>query len=72
MKKQGIAKITTLAILIASWGVASVGAWFKVFDMEGFIAFLKGFAPLYISLIASIGANSAVEKYKETKCVDKD
>ena len=67
-----MAKKLTLIILAVALIVGCVGAWFKVFDMEGFIAFLKGFAPLYISLIASIGANSAVEKYKETKCVDKD
>ena len=67
-----MAKKLTLIILAIAFIVGCVGAWFKVFDMEGFIAFLKGFAPLYISLIASIGANSAVEKYKETKCVDKD
>ena len=67
-----MAKKLTLTILALAFLIGSLGAWFKVFDMEGFIAFLKGFAPLYISLIASIGANSAVEKYKETKCVDKD
>jgi len=32
--------------------------------MEGYVNFLKGFAPLYMTLIASIGANSALETYK--------
>ena len=35
--------------------------------MNGYIDFLKGFAPLYISLIVSIGGNSAVKKIQETK-----
>ena len=65
MKKQGIAKITTLAILIASWAVASVGAWFPAFNMEGYQGFILAFAPMYVGLIASIGINS----YKEKKSV---
>ncbi len=60
-----MAKKLTLAILAIGFLLGCVGSWFKMFDMEGYISFLKGFAPLYISLIASIGANSAVEKYKE-------
>ena len=59
-----MAKKLTLIILGVAFVVGCVGAWFSRFQMDGFIAFLKGFAPLYISLIASIGANSAVEKYK--------
>ncbi len=62
-----MAKKLTLIILAVAFVVGSVGAWFARFQMDGFISFLKGFAPLYISLIASIGANSAVEKFKETK-----
>lgn len=67
-----MAKKLTLIILSLAFIIGCVGAFVQTFNMDGFIAFLKGFAPLYISLIASIGANSAVEKYKETKCVDKD
>lgn len=67
-----MAKKLTLIILALAFIIGCVGAFVQTFNMDGFIAFLKGFAPLYISLIASIGANSAVEKYKETKCVDKD
>jgi hypothetical protein len=59
-----MAKKLTLIILSLAFIVGCVGAWFMTFNMEGFISFLKGFAPLYISLIASIGANSAMEKYK--------
>ena len=43
-----MAKKLTLIILAVAFIVGCVGAWFKVFDMEGFIAFLQGFAPLYI------------------------
>lgn len=62
-----MAKKLTLLILSAAFLIGSIGAFIGTFNMDGYINFLKGFAPLYISLIASIGANSAVTKYKETK-----
>lgn len=60
-----MAKNLTLIILSLAFLIGSVGAFVGTFNMDGYINFLKGFAPLYISLIASIGANSAVEKYKK-------
>lgn len=62
-----MAKRLTLIMLSVAFVVGCVGAFVKNFQMEAFISFLKGFAPLYISLIASIGANSAFEKYNEGK-----
>jgi len=60
-----MAKKLTLIILSLAFLIGSVGAFVGTFNMDGYINFLKGFAPLYIALIASIGANSAVEKYKK-------
>ena len=60
-----MAKKLTLIILSLAFLIGSVGAFVGTFNMDGYISFLKGFAPLYIALIASIGANSAVEKYKK-------
>ncbi len=62
-----MAKKLTLAILALAFLVGCVGAFVLKFNMDGYIKFLQGFSPLYISLIASIGANSAVEKYKGAK-----
>lgn len=61
---KNIAKNLTLGILASAFVVGCVGAFIPTFLMEGYTVFLKGFAPIYISLIASIGANSAVEKLK--------
>jgi hypothetical protein len=64
-----MAKNLTLAILAVGFIMGLIGSWFEAFDMDGYVNFLKGFAPLYMTLIASIGANSALEKYKENKDV---
>lgn len=60
-----MAKYLTLGILLVGFIIGVVGSFIAFFNMDGYINFLKGFAPLYIALIASIGANSAVEKYKK-------
>ena len=60
-----MAKYLTLGILLVGFIIGVVGSFIVSFNMDGYISFLKGFAPLYIALIASIGANSAVEKYKK-------
>ena len=65
MKK--LAKKTTLGILCLAFLVGSIGAFVAIFNMTGYIDFLKAFAPIYISLIASIGANSAVKAVKDVK-----
>lgn len=62
-----MAKKLTLIILALAFIIGCVGAFVQTFNMDGFINFLKGFAPLYIALIASIGANSAVKKVQEKK-----
>ena len=62
-----MAKNLTLAILAIAFIMGLIGSWFEAFDMDGYVNFLEGFAPLYITLIASIGANSALEKYKRDK-----
>jgi hypothetical protein len=64
-----MAKKLTLIILSLAFLIGSVGAFVGTFNMDGYINFLKGFAPLYIALIASIGANSAVTKVQEKKNV---
>jgi hypothetical protein len=60
-----MAKYLTLGILLVGFIIGVIGSFVVPFNMDGYISFLKGFAPLYIALIASIGANSAVEKYKK-------
>ena len=60
-----MAKYLTLGILLVGGIIGVIGSFVVPFNMDGYISFLKGFAPLYIALIASIGANSAVEKYKK-------
>ena len=60
-----MAKKLTLTILALAFIIGSLGAWYSRFDIAGYTAFLKGFAPLYIALIASIGANSAIEKLED-------
>ena len=65
--KENIAKNLTLTILSLAFIVGCVGSFVSIFNMNGYIDFLKGFAPLYISLIVSIGGNSAVKKLQENK-----
>jgi len=60
-----MAKNLTLTILALAFLVGSIGAFVAGFNMEGYTSFLKGFAPLYIALIASIGANSAMGKVQK-------
>ena len=67
--KKNIAKNTTIMLLILMFIVGSVGSFVVEFGMDKYIDFLKAYAPLYMSLILSIGANSAVKKIKETKDV---
>jgi uncharacterized membrane protein YjjB (DUF3815 family) len=62
MKKS--AKNLTLAILAAAFIVGCIGSFIPSFKMESYISFLKGFSPLYISLIASIGTSSVVKNIK--------
>lgn len=64
---KNLAKYTTIGILISAFCVGSVGAFIPTFLMEGYVVFLKGFAPLYITMITSIGANSAIKKIQENK-----
>jgi len=62
-----MAKVITLIIMVTAFVVGCVGAFVPTFNMAGFSEFLRGFAPWYIALIGSIGANSAVEKFKGEK-----
>jgi len=66
-QKKGTAKIVTITLLVVMFIVGAVGSFVSTFGMPGYIDFLKAYSPLYISLIASIGANSAVKKVKEAK-----
>ena len=65
--KENVAKNLTLTILSLAFIIGCVGSFVPIFNMNGYIDFLKGFAPLYISLIVSIGGNSAVKKLQENK-----
>jgi len=62
-----MAKKLTLAILLITFVMGVIGSWFKAFDMEDYTLFLKAFGVLYIPLIASIGGNSAMEKWTNSK-----
>lgn len=65
--KKNIAKNTTITLLILMFLVGAIGSFVIEFGMDKYIDFLKAYAPLYMSLILSIGANSAVKKIKEVK-----
>lgn len=67
--KKNLAKNVTIILLVVMFVVGAAGSFIQAFGMDGYIDFLKAYAPLYISLIASIGANSAVKKVKEAKDV---
>ena len=67
MAKKNVAKNVTIVLLVVMFIVGAMGSFIQAFAMDGYIDFLKAYAPLYISLIASIGANSAVQKVKEVK-----
>lgn len=68
-----MAKKLTLAILVASVLTGLVLLFFKNIDMERFYTFVKAVAYLYTPLIASIGINSGIEKFKEEKeCAEKN
>lgn len=62
---SNLAKNMTLVILGVIFLLGCIGPFLRIFDMEGFALFIKNFALLYIPLITSIGANSAVEKVIE-------
>ena len=65
--KKGMAKKTTLTMLVFILGCGSIGAFFPSFNMDGYVSLIKGFSPYFMILITSIGANSAVTKVAETK-----
>lgn len=65
--KKNIAKNTTITLLILMFLVGAIGSFVIEFGMDKYIDFLKAYAPLYMSLILSIGANSAVKKIKQNK-----
>lgn len=68
-----MAKKITLVLLMVMFVLGCIGPFISVFAMADYVMFLKAYAPLFISLIASIGVNSYKEKdNKENKCVDKD
>ncbi len=62
-----MAKKLTLIIIVLAFIIGCIGAFVAQFNMTGYIDFIKGFGVLYIPIILSIGANSAVEKIKPKK-----
>ena len=64
---KGLAKKTTLVILVVAFLVGCIGSWFEVFNMESYTKFLLTFSPFYLGLVASIGTNSVVGKIQEKK-----
>jgi len=59
---KNLAKNTTIALLVIMFIIGCVGAFISTFKMEEYVSFLKAYAPLYVSLIASIGVNSLKKK----------
>lgn len=59
-----MAKKITLVLLIIMFVIGIIGAFITSFKMNDYVTFLKAYAPLYISLIASIGLNSYKKKDK--------
>lgn len=65
-KVKGIAKTITLSMMVIAFLVGLVGSFKQIpLDMKDFTMFLGSFAPFYMILIVSIGANSVVEKVKK-------
>lgn len=65
---KGFAKWLTMLIILVclSIGVLGCFAWVD-FDMNKYTEFLPVFGILFVPLILSIGANSAVKKIQEVK-----
>lgn len=66
-KAKQTAKSITLGIIIVGFLVGVIGAFTPVFNMNGYVTFIKGFSTLYIPLIASIGVNSGITKITQSK-----
>lgn len=64
---KNLAKNATIAMMTAAFIVGCVGAFIPTFQMDHYGTFLQRFAPIYISLIFSIGTNSAIEKITTKK-----
>jgi len=62
-----MAKKLTLGILVLVLFIGIIMLFIKSLDMERYSIFLKAFSPFYISLIASIGVNSGIEKFNSGK-----
>lgn len=60
-----MAKKITLAILIVAFLIGCIGSWFETFNMDAYTRFLTNFSPFYLGLVASIGTNSAIAKYRK-------
>ena len=68
MKKiENLAKNISLALLVYALVLGSIGAFCSSFNMSGYVDLLRGYAPLYVTLIASIGTNSVVNKLQTDK-----
>lgn len=61
------AKSITLGIIIVGFLIGIIGSFIPIFNMAGYVSFIKGFSALYIPLIASIGINSGIDKYNKNK-----
>ena len=64
---KNIAKKITLWMLIIGFVAGLICLYIPSLDMERYTTFVKAFAYLYTPLIASIGINSGISKFKETK-----
>lgn len=62
-----MAKKITWAILIISVIVGILMVFIKGLDMDRYTLYVKGVAFLYVPLVTSIGANSAIDKVKGSK-----
>ncbi len=61
------AKNITLGIIVIGFLIGIIGSFIPIFNMVGYVSFIKGFSALYIPLIASIGINSGIDKYSKNK-----
>ena len=65
---KGLAKWLTMFTILVCLGIGILGCFaFVNFNMANYVEFLPVFGILFVPLILSIGANSAVKKIQETR-----
>lgn len=66
-KAPGSAKLVTLIVLFGITTIGILGSFnFMDFNMDNYVKFLDKFVWFFLPIITSIGANTAIQKVKES------